>query len=70
MSINLPPGYLEVIFLFYLFKQMRAEFLEEKEKKLGNVCDIYRAETRQWPPGWQQTQHKKLPLFKFYYTIN
>ena len=49
---------------------MRAEFLEEKEKKLGNVCDIYRAETRQWPPGWQQTQHKKLPLFKFYYTIN
>ena len=66
MSINLPPGYLEVIFLFYLFKQMRVEFLNEKEKKLGNVSDIYRVVTGQWPPG----QHMKLPSFKFYYVIN
>ena len=65
MSINLPPGYLEVIFLFYFFKQMRAEFLNEKEKKLGNVSDIYRVVTGQWSPG----QHMKLPLFKFYYKI-
>ena len=68
MSINLPPGYLEVIFLFYLFKQMRAEFLKEKEKKVGNVSDIYRVVTGPWPAP--QTQHKKLPLFKFYYKIN
>jgi len=33
MSINFPPRYLEVIFLIYLFKQMRAEILKEKEKK-------------------------------------
>ena len=69
MSINLPPGYLEVIFLFYLFKQMRVEFLNEKEKKLGNVSDIYRVVTGEWP-GPPETQHKKLQLFKFYYTIN
>ena len=68
MSINLPPGYLEVIFLFYFFKQMRAEFLNEKEKKLGNISDIYRVVTGQMP-GPLQTQHNKLPLFKFYYKI-
>ena len=61
MSINFPPGYLEVILLFYLFKQMRAEFLNEKEKKLRNVSDIYMVVTGQWPPP--QTQNKKLPLF-------
>ena len=47
MSINLPPGYLEVIFIFYFFKQMRAAFLYEKDKKLGNVSDIYKVVTVQ-----------------------
>ena len=52
---------------------MRAEFLNEKEKRLGNVRDIYRVITCQ-RPGPPQTKHKNLPLFKFdykfYYKIN